>query len=101
VTVYTKFEHVLTTSGTTILVALACSIALRQFTPVDSIAWWFGVSATLPIRGFLFGWTPVALILAARCRRSLSKPFWTICWINASLVALMVIWGLVEAKVVS
>ena len=100
-TVYAKFEHVVTTSGTTILVSLTCSIAMRQFASVDSLAWWFGVSATLPIRGFLFGWTLVALLLAGRWRRSLSKPFRTICWINACLVALMLVWALLEAKLVS
>jgi hypothetical protein len=49
------------------------------------------VSAISPIRGFLFGWTGLALSLAVLRRRSLSKLFWTICWINSALSVLAIL----------
>lgn len=85
------------TSGSTLLLALVSSIALRQF-PVGELPWWFGVTALAPIRGLIVGWTVVAIIVAACCRRSLSNPFLAVLSVNLCVVVLML---LMTGKVVA
>src|ERR1700693_1047341 len=90
-TVLARFEDVLTTSGIAVLVALVCSVASRQFATLGDFVWWFGATAIPPIRGFVFGWTLLALIFAVRRWQTISKTFKAVFCMNLLAAALLLV----------